>query len=99
MWQDLIDKKAEWIGGKIIDYGDFGDAFFGRPKPTETEIVDIKLTDETIEFIGKDWPLKYNRKYIGISPIHVEDGLALSGYGGHRIDIVKPKSIETPKDT
>ncbi len=90
MWQDLVEQKEKWIGGKIINHGDFGDAFFDRPMPQETEIADFKLTDETIEFIGVDWPIKYNREYIGISPIRVENGLAFSGYGGHRIDIVKP---------
>ncbi len=95
MWQDLIDQKDKWIGGKIIDYGDFGDVFFGRDKPSETKIVDFKLTDDTIEFVGEDWPIKYNREYIGLSSIKVANGLALSGYAGHRIDIVKPTGDTT----
>jgi len=92
MWQELINLKDKWIGGKLIDYGDPIDkALMGdKYKPMETEIVDLKLTDETIEFIGKDFPVIYNRKYIGLVAIHVENGLAFSGYGGHRIDIVKP---------
>lgn len=100
MWQDLIDQKDKWIGGKIIDYGDSMDKLLmgDKYKPMETEIVDFDLTDETIEFIGVDFPVKYNREYIGLSSIRVEGGLAFSGYGGHRIDIVKPIDKEAPKD-
>jgi len=93
MWQDLIDQKEQWIGGKLIDHGDAMDkALMGdQYEPMETEIVDFELTEQWFGVKGKEFDCGGSRAVVGICGEHVENGLAIHGYGGHRWDIVKPQ--------
>jgi hypothetical protein len=93
MWQQLVDQKDEWIGGRLIDYGDEIDrALFDYP--LETVIVDIELTERTFHVIGEEFTCGGGRQYVGIMArpeFEVpENGLAITGYGGHEWHIVKP---------
>ncbi len=92
MWQDIIDQKEKWIGGKLVDEGDFMDR--ADPKtpglPMETEIVGFELTDEYFEVKGRDFNCGGTRDILGISPEHVDNGLVLRGYGGHIFSIIMP---------
>lgn len=97
MWQDLVDQKDKWIGGKLIDHGDSMDrrllaiGISQHTKfPAETTIVDFNLTDEWFSVVGEDFECGGSRECVGIGSDKVENGLALCGYGGHRFDIVKP---------
>jgi hypothetical protein len=91
MWQDLIDQKDKWIGGKLVEHGDSMDRALMKEGtfPMETEIVDFKLTDEWFGVVGKDFECGGHRSVVGLTGIKVENGLAISGYGGHRFDIIK----------
>lgn len=92
MWQELVDQKDKWIGGKLIEHGDPMDRAMMKEGtfPMETTIVDFNLTDEWFGVVGEDFECGGSRECVGISGTRVENGLALYGYGGHRFDIVKP---------
>ena len=92
MWQDLVDQEDKWIGGKLIDHGDFEDR--AEPKtaglPAQTVITGFKLTDDYFEVEGEDFNCGGSRSILGISPEHLKNGLVLKGYGGHVFCIVRP---------
>jgi hypothetical protein len=93
MWQQLVDQKEQWIGGKLIEYGDSMDRNLLKLKPIETELLDITLDEERIMFIGKDFQCGGSREYMGISGSPQfsvpANGLAIEGYGGHEFHITK----------
>ena len=92
MWQDLIDQKDKWIGGQLIDHGDSMDRSLLKPEllPAITTITGMELTDDSFRILGEEFNCGGSRQYIGLTSEPVENGLAFSGYGGHRWDIVKP---------
>jgi len=91
MWQELIDQKAKWIGGKLIDYGDSIDRIILREDefPLETKILGFELNENWFGVIGKDFKCGGSRKHVCITDDHVENGLAIVGYEVHRFNIVR----------
>jgi len=101
MWQDIVDQVDKWIGGKLIDHGDSMDRLLLKEGllPAETIITGFSLTEEFFTVNGETFDCGGSRDIVGICGEHVENGLALRGYGGHRFDIVKPwpeGNTETP---
>lgn len=99
MWQQFIDKKEEWIGGKLIDRGDIFDVMHGMADPDDpavTVIKDIRLKPNGkdgafFQVEGEDFTCGGSVEYLGISGgIEVENGICLAGYGGHKWIIQKP---------
>jgi len=93
MWQELVDKKDQWVGGKLKDFGDTIDRALVKPEliGMETTIVDFRLTDKWFEVIGEDFNCGGSRDHIGITgspkfPIE-GSGLAIAGYAGHEFHI------------
>lgn len=85
LWSQFIERKAEWIGGILVDE----DCSFGS-RPPATEITDITLEpngkDSAFFAVeGKDYGCGFDVRYGGISGgDQVGDGwLVFSGYGGH----------------
>lgn len=93
MWADLVKQHAKWVGGTLIDHGDSMDRAILKEGilPAVTIIKGFKLTTDYFEVIGEDFSCGGSRDTLGITGTHVENGLAISGYGGHRFDIVKPQ--------
>lgn len=93
MWQQLIDKKAEWIGGTLTDFGDSMDRQMFGGDPHKTEITDFELTDKWFGVKGKEFDCGGSREFVGITG-EKRDGIDLlfSGYGAHEWGITKPIS-------
>ena len=95
-WNQFVQKKKEFIGGTLQDFGDSMDRRMGCGK-METAITDIKLCpngDDSafFEICGKDFGCGFDVKVGGICA--GEDGwLTFSGYGGHKFRIKKPGAI------
>ena len=93
MWQELIDQKEKWIGGKLINRGTFYDR--AEPKteglPAKTEIKDFTLHDGCFGVIGKDFSLFGDISNLWISAEHVDKGLVIAGDSGQVFTIVKPE--------
>lgn len=93
MWQDFIDKKADWIGGQLIDQDCDG------PGGT-TELIDIRWADpdrvggppeDFIEFVGKDFTCGGRRDSLGIPPHgHPTNGIRFGSPYGMDFTILKP---------
>lgn len=96
LWQQFVDKKNEWIGGKLVDNGDSMDILLGA-KPMQTEIVDIVLSangkdSAMFEVVGKEFTCSADVGYLGIGT-STDKGLQLYGYGDHSFKIYKPKLL------
>lgn len=92
MWKEIVEREKEWIGGKLIDYGDSMDRTIGEPTH-ETTITGFKLTDDWFEVSGERFSCGGNRKHLGISSLDQNGkGIVLSGYGGHKFKIIKRSS-------
>jgi len=95
MWQDFIDKKAEWIGGQLVDQD--CDAPGGD---VATELIDIRWADpaevggppeDYIEFVGKDFKCGGRRDSLGIGRgYHPTNGIRFSSPYGMNFSITKP---------
>jgi len=97
IWQQLVDQKAEWIGGDIEDFGDPMDRRLCEPGtfPIHGKISDMEFRKNPSYDEAKHPPGMWfgvsaaegfscggDTKYVGI--IAGEDGwLTLAGYGGH----------------
>lgn len=99
MWQDIVDQKERWIGGKLIDYGDHMDRVIfaknGKFTPMETTITGFNLTEKWFGVVGEDFECGGLRDIVGLVNVKVQNGLAFVGYGGHRWDIVQPTVVNT----
>jgi len=90
LWQQFIDKKEEWIGGLLQDFGDSMDRqlFPEAENGITTEITDIRLEpngeDSAFIFIdGEDFDCGFDVEHGGI--IAGDEGwITFSGYGGHK---------------
>ena len=97
MWQDLIDKKADWIGGWLIEED------CDSPALAETELVDIRwadpaevggLPEDYIEFVGKDFTCGGRRSILGIPPHgHPQDGIRFASPYGMSFMLVKKGGV------
>lgn len=95
MWQELVDKKEQWIGGLLTDFGDLLPPSF---EPMSTKIVDMKVGPDYFEVIGEDFTCGGARDCLGIAgnPRNAHgEGLTFSGYGGHEWSIAKPAKEES----
>lgn len=97
MWQQFVQRKEEWIGGVLEDFGDSMDRCMGIGK-SSTEILDITLSEN-----GEDsamFSVKGDEFTCGsdVSCLGLTTGdkgwITLGGYGGHTWRI-KQKSKET----
>lgn len=96
MWQQLVDRQTEWVGGTLVDFGDSQDrAIFPDELPARTRIVEFELTPTQFNVRGENFSCGGGREYLGIvgTPRFPIDGngLAIEGYGGHEFHILKPK--------
>ncbi len=89
MWSQFIERKDEWIGGRLRDLGDPMDRSMGMGD-AETEITDITLEpngEDSAYFTvhGKDFNCGCDVGYLGIpgSNLFGEGWIPFSGYGGH----------------
>jgi len=83
MWGQFVDKKAEWIGGKLQEI----DNIFGEADVTEITDVTLEPNGEEsaiLTFHGKDYGCGYDVKYSGIGGEHTAGWLTVSSTWGDR---------------
>jgi len=91
--KDLVDQKAEWIGGVLTDYGDPMDRVIRREDvPMKTKIVDVEMDEDSFHIVGEEFKCGGSRRYVGVMSFLSqfecgEDEIALYGYGGHEFHI------------
>lgn len=93
--KDLVDQKAEWMGGALTDYGDPLDRVIRREDiPMETKIVDLEMDEDSFYIVGEDFRCGGSRRYVGICLLpefdKADGDIALYGYGGHEFHIARP---------
>jgi hypothetical protein len=101
LWGQFVEKKSQWINGKLQDFGDSLDPLRMSEDyyPIETTITDVRLEpngDDSAFFsvVGKDFTCGFDVKYGGIAPENDEDWLTFRGYGGHKWRI-KKRDVQT----
>ncbi len=89
IWEQLVDRKSEFIGKRLQDFGDSMDRSMGLAgEGGETTIIeDLQYQQEAsyncFEVVGKDFTCSFNTKYGGVGG--GEPGwLTFYGYGGHK---------------
>lgn len=87
LWSQFVERKGEWIGGTLEDFGDSMDRRLGA-KPAATEITDITLKangDSAFFSVdGEDFGCGFDVQYGGVSCSPQEPGwVGFSGYMGH----------------
>ena len=99
LWSQFVERKDEWIGGILQDFGDSFDKGMGFDG-SKTEITDIELRpngDEGafFEVCGKDFGCGFATEVGGVCAGD-EGWITFSGYGGHkwRIQVIPKK--DTP---
>lgn len=86
LWSQFVERKDEWIGGILEDFGDSMDRSMGMGD-MKTEITDIRLkpngeSSAFFEVAGKDFGCGFDVKGGGVTA--GEEGyITFSGYGGH----------------
>ena len=95
MWSQFVEKKNEFIGGVLQDFGDSVDRnILGHEVSMTTTIDDIILRGNGIEsawfeVAGENFSCGFDTRHGGV--IAGEEGwLTFSGYGGHKWRIKKP---------
>lgn len=96
LWSQFVERKAEWIGGILEDFGDSMDLAMGMTdgSGTQTIIMDIDLRPNgeksaLFSVKGEKFGCSFDVRYGGISGEQEEPWLTFSGYGGHRWRIKK----------
>jgi len=89
LWQQVIDRKKEWIGGILQDFGDSFDRSLLIDKEMITEIINIELkpNDEDSAFfvvLGKDFDCGFSTDVGGISCNGEKGWLTFNGFMGHK---------------
>lgn len=107
MWGQFIEKKNEWIGGTIQDFGDSMDrrimGISGNGPLGESKITDIELrpngeTSAFFEVKGEGgFGCGFSVDHGGITSGE-EGWITFSGYGGHKWRIKKPENQSTPEE-
>ena len=100
LWSQFIERKEEWIGGVLEDFGDSMDKRLGYKGGT-TEITDVILRENGddsawFEVSGEDFGCGFDVSCGGIGGDQEDGWLTFSGYGGHKWRIkqnarIKPK--------
>ena len=95
LWSQFVERKDEWIGGTLEDFGDSMDRAIGivGNDNSKTEIIDITLNpngDDSAFFSveGEKFGCGFDVEYGGITAGD-EGWLTFSGYGGHTWRIKK----------
>lgn len=88
LWQQFVDRKREWIGGELEDFGDSLDRAIGM-ESIKTEIVDIALiangNDSAIFcIIGRDFTCSSDVQNFGIAQNSEKDWITFIGYCNHK---------------
>lgn len=87
LWGQVVDKKEQFIGGTLEDFGDSMDCTLFGSKAHRTTITDITLTpngDDSAFFSveGEKFRCGFDVKHGGVTA--GEDGwITFGGYGGH----------------
>ena len=87
LWGQFVEKKEEWVGGVLEDFGDAMDKAISGGKIFSTEIIDIILNpngeeDAFFSVIGEYFTCGFSTTCGGV--IAGEEGwITFSGYGGH----------------
>ena len=96
MWQQFVQKKQEWIGGTLQDFGDSMDKSLGitGEEPMSTKITDIKLspnglTSAFFEVEGEHFGCGFSTGIGGIGGTQEKPWITFSGYMGHKWRIKK----------
>ena len=99
LWGQFIERKDEWIGGTLQDFGDGMDVALGYGGKTGT-ITDITLrpngNDSAFFSVdAEDWGCGFDVGHGGVSgnPENEDGWIYFSGYGGHRWRI-KSKDVK-----
>lgn len=100
IWEQLVDKRAKWIDGVLVDEGDSMDRRMGMVPEggmmtTITGMSFEPCGEDAMMFsvIGKDFTCGFNTQYGGIDGSRCKDGrMAFAGYGGHTWYIKEPVS-------
>ena len=100
MWQRLVDKKDEWIGGTLVNCGNQFDCGWNKATPggERTKIVDLLLTEKMFSIIGQEFLCGGMLNHIGLSPYDTpgdEDTLTFVGIENHRFYMIPPKKALT----
>ena len=87
LWSQFEDRKEEWIGGILEDFGDNFDRRLGLKGLPTTEIVNIELKPNGEKSAwfgveGKDFDCGFDVQVGGIIKGD-EDWITFQGYGGH----------------
>ena len=81
LWQQFVDRKSEFIGKRLQDFGD-------NDGSAETRITDVKLTPNGtdsayFEVVGEEFGCGFDVHHGGITG--GESGwITFAGYGGHK---------------
>jgi len=92
LWSQFVERKDEWIGGVLEDFGDSMEKAMGFDGGI-TEITDITLkpngADSAMFMVkGKDFSYGFDVSVVGV--VGGEDGyITFNGYGGHEWRIKK----------
>lgn len=91
MWSQFVEKKSQWIGGRLIDH-DMG-------MDEKTEITDVVLRENgTIsawfEIVGKDFNWGGDVEFIGVGTPKQPGAITIYGYAGMSCSIVVPDKNE-----
>lgn len=86
LWSQFVERKDEWIGGALEDFGDPMDRRVGM-ETMKTEITDISLRPNGeehafFEVLGKDFGCGFSCDVGGITGGE-EGWMTFNGYGGH----------------
>ena len=95
LWGQFVEKKQEWIGGWIEDFGDRIDKIIFDGEIMKTVITDVILrpngNSAYFEVVGKEFSCGFGVEYGGIigGEPDGKNWITFSGYGGHQWRIMK----------
>ena len=94
MWAEFVERKADWIGGTLVDTGN---TFGHTGLPIRTPIVDMSFKKGFFAIHGERFSCGGDRTVLGIAPRRAvgqvdapDDSIFFIGYGGHRWWIEPP---------
>lgn len=104
LWSQFVEKKDQWIGGVLQDFGDNMDRTTGiaGAEGVVTKITDVILEpngDKSawFEITGEKFNCGFDVRHGGISGRQEKGWLTISGYGGHKFRIKGPENENKEK--
>jgi hypothetical protein len=94
MWSQFVEKKEQWIGGTLEDFGDAMDQALSDSLTTEIKDIVLRANGSDsafFEVIGEDFTCGSDVKYFGVTAGE-EGWITFSGYGGHKWRIKERES-------